>query len=1388
MKFSLVEDQHPDASDLPSAEDDFFILEAEAIDDGQDMPFSESFGEETPPEHAESTSPPLLLPVPLETVPDDSMTVAPCEDQNELTNIEADSANQKLDESDSSTPCGKRSNLFKVMSIVSDKQDYSFVEKVQLPEDEILLLCNELVPNSAVAVGEPPQIRINFNALNERCLPVVGFYGDKQMMTEVFRNELFGLEIDNAVGLAQLEPGLYAGVVREEAILIFYWHQGEHFKDASRKDVSCNFIRYLVELCDYVHVCVEGNYPFDALIASAKSACSKQKRTQRLQISHVKNSENDVKISPGFNVRIDRQLDITSTDVIPTLHNTFFCEGYYRCSFLTAEYKAPRIHRTTEMLKAVKASDLRNLIDKWALEYDIDFCRLSNDHFISLLKYCKLPEYYKYRNMKEHFETTVRSTPESAFKSGVENIKRCFLKILPEYCKQVLSLWDLCSGNESNNSGISKDKLNSELNSECGQQDVHCSVVRFDQLHRELSMILSGKDGDRRLLLLVGSEVKFTCDNATQIFTIGTSQKQTGPIIYGQEINLICSSQLPGNIDGKATFLQIYNAQKDFVLSGDRLVLKLLSKAGQLQGTIEVVNNSVSALRAWVESMIPEQLLNLERNVGFLPFLLSSGVADQRTTYISSSQIQKLLLTADYKLQERPDEISRLFVQFRSNPTQFTLDQASCHTLASHENSKKIFSQVYKLKEEEFLRNVEAMVKKDLWSMVEKKLIRAERSAKEKQFKEEENMLLSQFKRNMSVKTGKPGVKYIEQVSTAVEQNSFVGKYLNLLNTSTYHSSEKVDLKVSVEQEQKLGIQWKVCELAPMKKDMDELNFNSVHPIIPTCTQSVELVTINPECERLVKVVLLKSGESLIFIHNHRGGCLYVYHCPRIGTKLYNRNPIHTFRRGFDLLCVDEGTRLVALYDAGICKVGIYRFDDSFRHVDWTGVEVELEKYSGSKIITWMHFIPGKRELLLVDDTNRVRTVELHQKPMMKPRHISLPLPLSKACISVDGLFLIVFRKSSETKDDSCTLDERMKSSSMDVDDRKSSNSGVRLEIYVLGDIMTYLKSIDLNVSIENMEELEVKIMSFGPQSHIVFRRAEAPDSICSKMLKTFSAKESAQLQEIVGENKAFAREGKEISASCPALEYIYHIFDKFATSPALFPEFKRTVTFNVLLETRDSSGKKCMEYLRTLLRQLRVEKGKDFSNTKIQLQVQNFNRWLSNGVEDLFTSMSMGMGMGMGEWTRNLVCLVPIQIARAENNGMVALKDGLQIPAHLSYADSISLANLMRFGFYEAVLNNWEGEIKVISSMGKQSSGKSYLLNHLSGSLLDVAGGRCTDGVWMTVRAGDKCIYVLLDFEGLGSFERTEQEDMLLSVLNAAISDLTIFNKKVCAPVLLEN
>jgi len=83
------------------------------------------------------------------------------------------------------------SNLFQVMRIVSNKLDLSFVEKVQIPEDKILQLCNGIVHNSAKNQNQNQKkcydIRIVFNSLNRVSLPTIGLYGDKGMMGGILK-------------------------------------------------------------------------------------------------------------------------------------------------------------------------------------------------------------------------------------------------------------------------------------------------------------------------------------------------------------------------------------------------------------------------------------------------------------------------------------------------------------------------------------------------------------------------------------------------------------------------------------------------------------------------------------------------------------------------------------------------------------------------------------------------------------------------------------------------------------------------------------------------------------------------------------------------------------------------------------------------------------------------------------------------------------------------------------------------------------------------------------------------------------------------------------------------------------------------------------------------
>lgn len=152
----------------------------------------------------------------------------------------------------------------------------------------------------------------------------------------------------------------------------------------------------------------------------------------------------------------------------------------------------------------------------------------------------------------------------------------------------------------------------------------------------------------------------------------------------------------------------------------------------------------------------------------------------------------------------------------------------------------------------------------------------------------------------------------------------------------------------------------------------------------------------------------------------------------------------------------------------------------------------------------------------------------------------------------------------------------------------------------------------------------------------------------------------------------------------------------------------------------------------------------------------------------------------------QDLITFIPIQICRAEGNTLTVMTDGQDKSQESSAFDgkqmqTFEIARSIRFGLLSPILESWRGRCVVIMSMDKQSTGKSYYLNHLTGSSFAISGARCTDGAWMTVRMlPNDVLLMVLDFEGLGSFEQTEQENVFLSVLNAAISMFTVFRMEM--------
>ncbi|RUS20070.1 hypothetical protein BC937DRAFT_86448, partial [Endogone sp. FLAS-F59071] len=151
-----------------------------------------------------------------------------------------------------------------------------------------------------------------------------------------------------------------------------------------------------------------------------------------------------------------------------------------------------------------------------------------------------------------------------------------------------------------------------------------------------------------------------------------------------------------------------------------------------------------------------------------------------------------------------------------------------------------------------------------------------------------------------------------------------------------------------------------------------------------------------------------------------------------------------------------------------------------------------------------------------------------------------------------------------------------------------------------------------------------------------------------------------------------------------------------------------------------------------------------------------------------------------IGKWLIQCSCLLPIQIAVAIDGRFVPLKDGVitDIDAMLNTEASLAtVSKAITFGWYESIFNFYSDRpVKVVTSMGEQSTGKSYFLNHLCGSTFDGSAQRCTEGVWMSMTPTKDTLYVIMDFEGLRSLERTPQEDMLLTLFNAAVSNLILY------------
>ena len=184
-------------------------------------------------------------------------------------------------------------------------------------------------------------------------------------------------------------------------------------------------------------------------------------------------------------------------------------------------------------------------------------------------------------------------------------------------------------------------------------------------------------------------------------------------------------------------------------------------------------------------------------------------------------------------------------------------------------------------------------------------------------------------------------------------------------------------------------------------------------------------------------------------------------------------------------------------------------------------------------------------------------------------------------------------------------------------------------------------------------------------------------------------------------------------------LNYIYWMYTKFPCNDILLQEQAISHFWIPLPNLAPELCKKLQGEILALWTKLKDTK-KPLKHLEIHTKQISLSE--DNLSDSAFSQVSMG------DFVRKLITFIPNQISRCQSNAFIILHKGQPVSLDSVHIAS-DLADKIHLGLYESIFKAWNGDIKVISSMGKQSTGKNYTLNHLTGSSFNIAGTRCTDG-----------------------------------------------------------
>ncbi|KAF5381812.1 hypothetical protein D9757_008326 [Collybiopsis confluens] len=542
-------------------------------------------------------------------------------------------------------------------------------------------------------------------------------------------------------------------------------------------------------------------------------------------------------------------------------------------------------------------------------------------------------------------------------------------------------------------------------------------------------------------------------------------------------------------------------------------------------------------------------------------------------------------------------------------------------------------------------------------------------------------------------------------------------------------------------------LEYKIQPITLTSDDLQNLRLDKTYVPTPKVGSRAANVFQLPIHFTVQHIQLLKNEKCLLVVNT---GTEFRVFCERPAAlenaiRISHGKSLHQSKLGNDVLVAfDESTRTLAIVACERLQLHLYSYDENISNLRAQEPVNLSQWYPSGTSIRLACFVSGVDELLLADSQGQLR-IFAQVTQQFRPATVELDRTPLNAMSSPDGscLFLVF------AEEDGFSVHAYHWSTF-------GSGEGTVLNIDALPDCPV-VTSFDTKGS-----------------AHLVW--IDFADSACrslaldiTKRVTEFSFQEQG--------SRRFSNSNEHQTAHNTLIDCHADVWTRFPVVPAISRQ--TLVTRDRRLSTRlifvtDLNQHKFRPYFAKMIQSFEQRTRKPTGDVlkKLQIESASLDDVLSELLEESDWVVSE---FRAGEWLVDVLCLIPIQLAVTRDNRFLPLKDGVSSSAlekSLLGANVSQIVDALSFGWYESIFQSYQSTkpVKVVSSMGEQSVGKSFALNHLADTSFAGSAMRTTGQFHLLA------IEISRILTGVHSIERSLQEDTLLVLFNTAVSNLILF------------